>query len=136
MIGWYYLHTNGDLIFKRFRPDPGDFVRRVWSIDTADRFDAWRICIEALALGARRDRIDELAQKWGLTDEDGQVFVERSDGRMKLDRDGDRWCATFGDFINLQESPAGFGSTVLDALADLAQPRLAEKQGGAECLTR
>jgi|GEM_PF-4317576 len=34
-------------------------------------------------------------------------------------KDGDQWCCVFGDFINLQESPAGFGNTQSDALVDL-----------------
>lgn len=33
--------------------------------------------------------------------------------------DGDKWCAVYGDFINLQESDAGFGDTFDSALADL-----------------
>ena len=35
--------------------------------------------------------------------------------------DGDQWCCTFSDFINLQESPAGFGSTLDGAFEDLIQ---------------
>jgi hypothetical protein len=34
-------------------------------------------------------------------------------------RDGDKWCAVFGDFVNMQESPAGFGETFEDALNEL-----------------
>lgn len=34
-------------------------------------------------------------------------------------KDGDDWCCVFGDFINLQESFAGFGKTFDDALSDL-----------------
>jgi len=34
-------------------------------------------------------------------------------------KDGDKWCAVHGDFVNLQESPAGFGDTFEDALSDL-----------------
>lgn len=33
--------------------------------------------------------------------------------------DGDMICCVFGDFINLQESPAGFGKTYDEAFADL-----------------
>ena len=33
--------------------------------------------------------------------------------------DGDSWCAVFGDFENLQESPAGFGGTVESAVKNL-----------------
>ena len=36
-------------------------------------------------------------------------------------RDGDNWCCVLGDFINLQESPAGFGDTFNEALADLGR---------------
>lgn len=34
-------------------------------------------------------------------------------------RDGNKWCCVFGDFINLQESPAGFGDTFDEALDGL-----------------
>lgn len=38
-------------------------------------------------------------------------------------RDGDKWCCVNGDFDNLQESPAGFGDTFEEALANLATER-------------
>ena len=34
-------------------------------------------------------------------------------------RDGNKWCCVFGDFINLQESIAGFGDTFEEALENL-----------------
>ena len=34
-------------------------------------------------------------------------------------RDGNKWCCVNGDFVNLQESPAGFGNTFDEALSDL-----------------
>lgn len=36
-------------------------------------------------------------------------------------QDGDKICATFDDFVNLQESPAGFGDTEAEAKANLFQ---------------
>lgn len=33
--------------------------------------------------------------------------------------DGASWCAVFSDFVNLQESNAGFGDTPLAALGEL-----------------
>jgi hypothetical protein len=34
--------------------------------------------------------------------------------------DGNKWCAVYHEeFINLQESPAGFGSSVSEAVEDL-----------------
>lgn len=34
-------------------------------------------------------------------------------------QDGGKICAVFGDFVNLQESPAGFGATELEAFENL-----------------
>ena len=36
-----------------------------------------------------------------------------------LKMDGNQWCATYDDFINLQESPAGFGDTQDEAILNL-----------------
>lgn len=33
--------------------------------------------------------------------------------------DGNKWCATYEDFINPQESPSGFGDTPDDAVKEL-----------------
>jgi len=35
-------------------------------------------------------------------------------------KDGDAWCCVRGDFLNLQESPAGFGSDMEEALNALS----------------
>lgn len=40
---------------------------------------------------------------------------------LKLFKDGDQWCATLGDFENLEESSAGFGPSALDACVALAK---------------
>jgi hypothetical protein len=36
-------------------------------------------------------------------------------------RDGDQWCCVWGDFKNLQESPAGFGETQDEACMGLVR---------------
>jgi len=36
-------------------------------------------------------------------------------------RDGNQWCANFDDFVNLQESPAGFGDTKEEAFNALKE---------------
>ncbi len=126
ILGYYYLHTNGDLIFKPPMPDiladfrESDLVRRWWRVDEGDRAKAWIICIEALAAGARYGRVMELAVKWGINDGDAPHFFEATGGTLGAFRDGDQWCAHFGDFINIQESQVGFGPTILEALAALA----------------
>ena len=127
MIAYYYLHTNGDLIYKKFRPeDDSSFVRRIWELNLEERESAWILCSEALALGARRERVFELKDKWDLTDDDGQEFAKRVNLRLYMD--GDMWCATFDDFVDLQESEAGFGKTALEALAELAKGGLCPGQ--------
>jgi len=122
--GYYYLHTNGSLIFKHASQDPADFresdlVRMFWPLDIGDRECAWTILVEALALGADPHRIDELATKWGCNNEDADVYAEHLD--VTIDLDGNMWCAKPSWFENLQESWAGFGETKLAALADLCR---------------
>ena len=117
--GYYYLHTNGSLLYKRFEPESlSPFVCRIWKVDKTNRAGAWTIAIETLALGGN---IRDLKEKWGLTDEDAKEFAERT--KLKLFKDGNQFCATFDDFINLQESQAGFGDSALEAFADLARQR-------------
>lgn len=103
-----------------------DFVRRIWPIDLSNRAHAWLTVIEAAALGAIPERIKELAEKWNLTNEDALKFAEHTEC-FKVFKDGDKWCAGFTDFKNIQESQCGFGDTALEALIELAKPGLQEQ---------
>jgi len=124
IVGCYYLHENGSLIYK-----PGtdcaadiresDLARMLWFLDPADRMNAWSILVEACALGAKRERIDELAAKWFCDNDDADEFAKRAGITLSLD--GNAWCATGPGFENLQESPAGFGDSKLKAMAELAK---------------
>ena len=70
---------------------------------------------------------------------DFDCFIEKADSFIKSQTpsipasaicyfmDGDQWCCVFGDFINLQESPAGFGNTQIEALKDLIKNFQSEK---------
>ena len=126
LVGWYYLHTNGSLIFKReldggtaadIRESP--FAVAMWPIDPENREGAWSILVEALAFGADKAHVLELAARWKCTDEDAAVYAEHIGAR--LSRDGNQWFATRQDFVDLQQSPAGFGDTALEALAELCK---------------
>ena len=123
MDGWYYLHTNGDLIYKRDLPGTAADIREspfavmLWPISLKERVDAWRLLVEASAAGANKERVKELAEKWGCNDGDAQHYAAHIDAELFMD--GNQWCATGGDFVNLQESPVGFGDTALEALAAL-----------------
>ena len=122
--GWYYLHQNGDLIYK---PSPdaivdirdSDLAVCSWPVDVRSRKLAWEMLVEAVALGANESRISELAKKWNCDDEDADMFA--SVIGVDLEIDGNQWCAHRTDFVNLQESPAGFGESKLLAMADLAR---------------
>ena len=126
MKGYYYLHENGSLIWKQYL-DGGqvaDFresslVRHFWQMDLDDRAEAWSLLVEASALGVERSRIDGLIALWGCNDIDAAVYAEQIG--IRLYRDGDAWCATKRDFVDLQESPAGVGPTCLEAMADLCK---------------
>ena len=123
--GWYYLHENGELIYKRelggtaadIHESP--FARALWPCDPSDRGGAWSILIEALAAGANKQRIAELAEKWNCSNDDAINYAERYG--VSLGMDGSAFCATRTDFVNLQESPAGFGDSYLEAMAELCK---------------
>jgi hypothetical protein len=125
IIGWYYLHTNGDLIYKRDLDGTAadiresNFARAMWPFDPDDRECAWDIVVEAEALGARSERIAELALKWQCDDQDADIYAERRG--ITLQMDGNQWCATGPKFSNLQESPAGFGDTKRQAMSALCK---------------
>ena len=125
MDGWYYLHINGDLIYKPDTPGiaadirESNFCKAMWAFDTTKRADAWKILVEGLAIGADKSRVDELAKKWGCDNNDAQNYADLLDIGLQID--GDQWCATPSWFENLQESVAGFGDTCLEALADLCK---------------
>ncbi|WP_272516321.1 MULTISPECIES: hypothetical protein [unclassified Providencia] len=122
--GIYYLHENGDLIYKPGLDSVADvressFAKCSWLIDPSNRKCAWEILIEAQALGANKERIDELADKWKCNDDDAGAFADVVGVVIKAD--GDMWCAHKQDFTNIQEHPVGFGITKLDAMSDLAK---------------
>ncbi len=123
MIGWYYLHVNGALIYKSGEDAcadirESDFARGLWPLDPTDRAGAWRIIVEGAAAGADPGRIASLAARWACDDRDAAHYAEHIGVRLFID--GGSWCATRADFENLQESPAGFGDTAREALTKLA----------------
>lgn len=122
--GWYYLHkTSKDLIYK---PSPdaiadirgNNLCQMVWAFRD-DRAAVWGMLVEALCIGASKKRIVELAAKWGINDEDAVNYAEYLGA--EIGEDGNMKYARRADFINLQESPCGFGETYLEAFADLCK---------------
>jgi len=71
MKWYYYLHTNGDIIGKNPVVVESDseyfnssFVRKVWLVQSLE--DVKAMLAEALELGARKDKIKELAEANGI----------------------------------------------------------------------
>ena len=121
--GWFYLHENMDLIYK---PNPdaitdireSDLCLSAWSWN-GERPTAWNILIEALSLGANKERIIELAEKWKCNDVDAPNYANYYG--IILGSDGNSKTATLQNFINIQESPCGFGDTYLEAMSSLCK---------------
>ncbi|GAI54456.1 unnamed protein product, partial [marine sediment metagenome] len=53
------------------------------------------------------------------TNEDARIFAKKV--KLTLFEEDDQWCAGHSDFVDVQESEVGFGSTALAALAELAK---------------
>lgn len=121
--GWYYLHENKELIYKN-NPDAivdirdSDLCHSAWAWD-GQRPTAWQILTEALSLGAKKERIKELAEKWGCTDADAENYAGYLG--IELGMDGNAYYARRSDFENLQESLIGFGDSYLEAISELAK---------------
>ena len=124
--GWYCLHKNGTLLFRKGRKGKDsdtrgrNFVIGLWSFNSDDRAQAWNILVEALAGGAKKGRIGELATLWNCDDTDALLYGERSGCRLFQDSRG-RWCATRKDYTGAPGDPIGLGVTCLDAMANLAK---------------
>ena len=126
MKHYYYLHTNGGLIHKSALAVDSmgageyfdsDFVVTWWLVDDQKRSDAWNLCIFALKAGAKRGRVDQLIEKWKLTNEDAKEYCERVG--ISLGMDGNAYCAHKKEgYTNMMEHPTGFGDTAFDAICD------------------
>ena len=78
---YYYLHTNGSLIFKPHGDpidfDDSDLVKAYWHCNIQDRSSAWKILLEALALGAKESEVTRLANKWKCDYNDSIEMLKR-----------------------------------------------------------
>lgn len=85
-IVYYYLHSETkDLICKHTPPEmDSPFIEKVWTCDPSNRLTAWMIALEGLFLGAKVDRVKELATKWQLTPEDSLEFMARMVPSVKI----------------------------------------------------
>lgn len=122
--GWYYLHENGELIYKK-DPDAIEDIRdsdlciAAWAWD-GQRSTAWSVLVEALALDANKQKVEELAIKWKCDNEDAVNYAKYMG--LDIGMDGDAFFArSLNAFVDLQQSPCGFGENYLAAFADFAK---------------
>ena len=90
---YYYLHTNGELIHKstdycETSFDESPFVRHYWLINLDNRADVWNFLTSAAVFGAKKERVIELREKWKMTDEDAQIYLEKTGLKWKVAEDG------------------------------------------------
>jgi hypothetical protein len=126
--GWFYLRKDGTLVHT---PDVQGIrgailsmlvmpeILTFWPHDKRDRGTAWRILVEATAGGADRDQIQAMATRAGCDDNDGLTYAKRIG--CKISKEGMYWKATRQDWVSREQSPTGYGATVLDAMADLCK---------------
>lgn len=128
--GYYYLHTNGTLLFKHayldgaeqefeFRESP--FAVMFWKVDAQRREDMWRVLIEALALGGEPQGITKLANMAGCNDHDAKVYAERIGVRVDSPGSAFKWGAITRRERTSGMNHTGFGGTALEAMADLCK---------------
>lgn len=67
---------------------------------------------------ARQER--ECAAKLAREHDLQQAAAAVKVGAVKVFADGDKWCAVYSDFVNVQESPCGFGDSPEEARRALA----------------
>lgn len=82
-------------------------------------------------LNAEVDRIEERAERRAAMKALPEIARALSSGvpddAACFFKDGSAWCCVRGDFVNLQESPAGFGDTMEEALTALHAYIVGEK---------
>ncbi len=72
ILGYYYLHENSELIYKSDYPGiiddfrESDLVKKWWVFYKGDKEQAELIIKEAQELGANKERVEQLAEKWGI----------------------------------------------------------------------
>jgi hypothetical protein len=122
LIGYFYLHENKDIIFKREKPEMeiGGFVKRVWPFDPEDRAGAYCILIEAAVMDVKPERLETLLEKWQITDDD--CLIAAGYYSMLLFQNAPRglwnkWAVRWAE----HDTPIGYGPTAFLSMVDLVR---------------
>ena len=116
IAGYYYLHANGEVLYKRALPgvvsdfENSDFVKCWWPFEPEDRRGAWRVLIEATARGANAGRVAHLARIWHCTNDDAAEYARREGIELHDDA---------GEYVATLDGREGRGAHALTALVAL-----------------
>lgn len=118
--GYYFLSDDGHLQYSsKISPvelrDDKDVVM-FWPVGDSREL-AWGMLVQSISCGATKEEVIHLADKWGCDDADAEIYAERIGVALTID-ELLKMAAT-KSFINIQESPCGFGETYLEAMANL-----------------
>lgn len=118
--GYYFLNIGGKLQYSSLIT-PADLrddkdVVTFWPVGDSREF-AWEMLIGSLSCGAVKEEVMHLAGKWGCNDSDAEIYAERIGVVLSIDEIFKM--ATTKQFVDIQESPCGFGETYLEAMANL-----------------
>lgn len=114
MKTYYYLTKDGNLLCTEKKPPKG--IKKQWSVFD-NRASAWLIAVEAAALGAKPERIEELKTKWALTDTDAKVLCKKLSIQLLENSNG------FVVYFVSEKNKQGRGKTLFDALVALVKKR-------------
>jgi hypothetical protein len=109
IVGYYYLHTDGSVLWKPIAPgliedfENSDLVRCYWPCDPSDRRGAYRILIEATALGADPQRLANLARQWLCSNDDVREYARREG--IELVTVAGQYVASLPGFVGRADSP-------------------------------
>lgn len=114
--GWFYLHDNKELIYKNSSDAiidirESDLCHSAWGWD-GTRQSAWTTLVEAHSLGANKERIKELSDKWKCDEKDAVNYAEYLG--INIEEKDSKKIAYVNNYI-------GEGNSYLEAMSDLCK---------------
>lgn len=124
-IGYYYLHTNGTLIYKPYIDDmqvndftESPFCKKYWTMYDNSRMTVWNILIDAAVNGASIQHILDKAEKFKCDNDDALIYADKSDISLSVHKyDLDVWTAE-------KHGKTGAGLTAIESIIDLKRALL------------
>lgn len=111
---------------QKFHPPSGDEITRTISGELSYLLAGQGIATDIAQMVSRE--LSGLLAGQGIATDIAEAMAKSKKCNIPqvalcLFKDGESWCCVFGDFVDLQESPAGFGETFDDAISDLSKKK-------------